>query len=66
MATIPKKLKKYINNIRKSGLTIYDPIERGDPDLWIPSGELEATGTLENEVGHRPAELYRMARRRAV
>ena len=30
------------------------------------SGELEATGRLEKEKAHRPAELYRFARRAAV
>lgn len=33
--------KKYVEAIRKSGLSIYDPIEIGDPDLWIPTSELE-------------------------
>ncbi|MED0680425.1 restriction endonuclease [Aneurinibacillus thermoaerophilus] len=28
-------------NISNSGLSIYDKIEIGDPDLWIPSKELE-------------------------
>ena len=32
----------------------------------LASGDLEATGTLEAEVGHRPAELYRFIRRSAV
>ena len=32
----------------------------------LASGDLEATGTLEDEVGHRPAELYRFIRRSAV
>lgn len=32
----------------------------------LATGELEATGTLEVEVGHRPAELYRFSRRSAV
>ena len=31
----------YESKIKESGLTIYDPIEVGDPDLWIPSEELE-------------------------
>lgn len=31
----------YIASIRKSGLTIYDPIEIGDPKLWIPAPALE-------------------------
>jgi len=32
----------------------------------LASGELEATGKLEDAVGHRPAELYRFARRSAI
>jgi len=34
--------KQYRANIRQSGLTIYDPIEIGDPQLWIPTPELES------------------------
>ncbi len=33
---------RYRDNIARSGLTIYDPITVGDPELWIPSPELEA------------------------
>jgi hypothetical protein len=32
----------YAKNIRQSGKTIYDPIEVGDPNFWIPSLEMEA------------------------
>ncbi len=32
----------------------------------LASGQLEATGEREQEVGHRPAELYRFARRSAI
>jgi 8-oxo-dGTP diphosphatase len=32
----------------------------------LASGDLESTGVLENAVGHRPAELYRFARRSAI
>jgi hypothetical protein len=31
----------YVQNIRSSGLTIYDKIEIGDPKLWIPTPDLE-------------------------
>jgi hypothetical protein len=31
----------YAENIARSGLSIYDPIEIGDPRLWIPAGQLE-------------------------
>lgn len=33
--------QQYIEAIRKSGLSIYDHIEIGDPTLWIPTSELE-------------------------
>lgn len=35
------KASHYIDAIRQSGLSIYDPIEVGDPNLWIPTDELE-------------------------
>lgn len=31
----------YVDNIRRSGKTIYDTIEVGDPNLWIPAPALE-------------------------
>jgi hypothetical protein len=31
-----------VENIRRSGLTIYDEIEVGDPNLWLPAPELES------------------------
>ena len=37
----PPDPKRYFKAIRKSGLSIYDPVEVGDPDLWIPAPELE-------------------------
>jgi hypothetical protein len=39
---MPRLPKDYLEAIKQSGLTIYDPIEVGDPRLWIPSRELEA------------------------
>ena len=33
---------RYVESIRQSGLTIYGPIDIGDPELWIPTPELEA------------------------
>lgn len=33
--------QRYVEAIRKSGLSIYDHIEIGDPELWIPTPELE-------------------------
>jgi hypothetical protein len=41
MAVSNKNINKYVQAIVQSGLTIYDPIEIGDPNLWIPSQELE-------------------------
>jgi 8-oxo-dGTP diphosphatase len=32
----------------------------------LASGQLQATGEQEADVGHRPAELYRFIRRSAV
>lgn len=40
--------KRYVEAIRQSGLSIYDPIEIGDPDLWIPTSALEAL--LNNDL----------------
>ncbi|MDE0411663.1 MAG: restriction endonuclease [Gammaproteobacteria bacterium] len=34
-------LHRYVEAIRRSGLTIYDRIEVGDPNLWIPTSKLE-------------------------
>lgn len=36
-----KNLKSYVDAIDKSGLSIYDKIEIGDPILWIPTPDLE-------------------------
>jgi hypothetical protein len=40
MSTNPSP-QDYVSKISGSGLTIYDPIEIGDPELWIPAPELE-------------------------
>lgn len=32
---------RFVDAIRETGLSIYDPIEEGDPKLWIPTPELE-------------------------
>lgn len=34
-------MERYVKAIRESGLSIYDPIDIGDPKLWIPTPELE-------------------------
>jgi hypothetical protein len=41
MATNGNEPERYVETIRRSGLSIYDHIEIGDPDLWIPTPELE-------------------------
>ena len=33
---------RYVTAIRQRGITIYDPIAIGDPDLWVPTPELES------------------------
>ena len=33
---------QYVESLRQSGFTIYDPIEIGDRNLWIPTAILEA------------------------
>lgn len=33
---------RFVRAIQRSGLSIYDPIEVGHPELWIPSPELQA------------------------
>jgi hypothetical protein len=33
--------KKYVDAIKARGISIYDPIEIGDPDLWVPTPDLE-------------------------
>ena len=33
--------KQYVEAIRRSGLSIYDHVEIGDPNLWIPTPKLE-------------------------
>jgi hypothetical protein len=41
MSEEQKAYKQYIENIKSSGLTIYDEIEIGDEELWIPAEVLE-------------------------
>lgn len=41
MAEKNKTIQRYIKAIQKSGLSIYDSIEIGAPELWIPTPELE-------------------------
>jgi hypothetical protein len=41
MATNGNGPERYVEALRRSGMSIYDPIEIGDPELWIPTPELE-------------------------
>jgi hypothetical protein len=41
MSSKPKTPRQFVTAISRSGLTIYDIIETGDPKLWIPSPELQ-------------------------
>jgi len=41
MATNSVRLEQYVAAIRQSGLSIYDSIEIGHPQLWIPTPALE-------------------------
>src|SRR5207247_666227 len=38
----PSDPRRFIRAIAQSGLSIYDAIEVGDPELWIPAPELQA------------------------
>lgn len=38
----PSDPRRYVTAIRAKGLSIYDPIAIGDPDVWIPTPELQA------------------------
>jgi hypothetical protein len=42
MSATGKNPNEYVQAISESSLSIYDPIEIGDPTFWIPSPELEA------------------------
>ncbi len=42
MIAKPEGPNRFTKAISQSGLTIYDPIEIGDPNLWIPSPDLES------------------------
>ncbi len=49
--------QRYVAAIRKSNLTIHDPIEIGDPDLWIPSSDLQSllnSGLRGDSLGGLP------------
>src|SRR5436305_9827150 len=38
----PTDPSRFVKAISESGLSIYDRIEVGDPELWIPAPELQA------------------------
>lgn len=56
---------RFVDNIRSSGLSIYDSIPVGDPDLWIPAPELELILT-EKLVGLDLAGLPLRTRSKVV
>lgn len=41
-AISPSDPQCYVAAIRAKGLSIYDPVTIGDPDIWIPTPELQA------------------------
>lgn len=41
MLSYNSSTNKYVSSIQESKLSIYDPVQIGDPNLWIPAGELE-------------------------
>ncbi len=41
MTTDVPNPERYVEAIRQSGLSIYDPVKMGDPERWIPTPELE-------------------------
>jgi hypothetical protein len=60
-----QRAARYVQNIRRSGLSIYDPITVGDPNLWIPTPELERI--LDNGLrGRRLAGLPLRTRSKLV
>src|SRR3990172_3557192 len=42
MATRKTDPRRYVKAIKSSGLSIYYPIDVGDPELWIPTPALES------------------------
>jgi hypothetical protein len=42
MTAKSERPNRFVKAISQSGLTIYDPIEVGDPNLWIPAPNLES------------------------
>jgi hypothetical protein len=42
MKTDPADYDHYVKEIARSGLSIYDQIDVGDPQLWVPASALEA------------------------
>ena len=68
MSTDPNS-HRYAAAFRTRGLTIYDPISVGDPDLWIPLAELESIlrSTLQGaDLGGRPLRTRSKAAKEMV
>ncbi len=57
--------ERYVHAIRASGLDMYDHIDIGDPDLWIPSQELEQL-LEEGLIGMSCSELPLRTRSKVV
>lgn len=41
MTVDPTNYERYVDAIRRKGLSIYDQIELGDPEFWIPTSAIE-------------------------
>lgn len=41
LGVLAENPQRFVEAIRRSGFTIYDPIDMGDPELWIPTPDLE-------------------------
>ncbi len=65
MASARSNPRRFVEAITRSHLTIYDAIEIGDPQLWIPSPELEVL-LNENLVGLSLAGLPLRTRSKLV
>ena len=65
MSAKDERAQRYVDAIRDSGLSIYDPIDMGTPTLWIPTSDLE---DLLNEglAGVQLPELPLRTRSKAV
>ena len=65
MPNKPKTPQQFVQAISQSGLSIYDDIEVGDPNLWIPASDLE-TLLEEGLRGFSTAGLANRTRSKVV